>query len=170
MAPPFQRGSMGKILSDLKSVSSSVHLRRSAAAPAVIFFARNAPSAGIFVSWGTPFSLVKKVCATAHTRAGARLRQQPYSSARSAPPAGGFCVIGNAVSCDTSKKAAGHLRDPSRKIACGLAALFLYSIFSLIGFPNPGVSPPVPVPVSPALLPDASWCLTSGFPPHPWRR
>ena len=40
----------------------------------------------------------KKGVRLAHTRAGARLRQQPYSSARSAPPAGGFCVIGNAVS------------------------------------------------------------------------
>ena len=47
--------------------------------------------------------LFKKSVRLAHTCAGARLCQQPSSSARSAPPAGGFCVMGNYVSHDTKK-------------------------------------------------------------------
>ena len=51
----------------------------------------------VLYPWERGFLCIKSV-RLAHTRAGARLRQQPFSFARSAPPAGGFCVIGNAVS------------------------------------------------------------------------
>ena len=48
---------------------------------------------------GSDFPMGKKVYAAAHTRAAAQLRRQPSSSAWIVHFAGGFCVMGNAVSC-----------------------------------------------------------------------
>ncbi len=53
------------------------------------FSHQNAAVAEVFVSKETPFSIAKSV-RLAHTRAGARLRQQPYSSPRRVPPCGAF--------------------------------------------------------------------------------
>ena len=60
----------------------------------------------------------EKVCAPAHTRAGARLRQQPISlSAECASTAKLFCLIGNEVSYLTKKpETAARLQLPASEL------------------------------------------------------